>query len=74
MTAEIDCELVRAARILALQRGLNENEIECPFIDICKGTICHLLVCSGFQIPEASWEAEYYAHEGEVPPNDSRTS
>lgn len=66
MTPEPQCELVSAARILALKRGLNANEIGCPFIDICKETVCYLLVHAGFEMPIADWEWEYYAHEGKM--------
>jgi hypothetical protein len=36
------CELLLRAKSLAIQRGLDDSKVECPFIDICKGEKCYM--------------------------------
>lgn len=36
------CELLIKAKSLAIRRGLDDTKVECPFIDVCKGTRCYL--------------------------------
>lgn len=37
-----NCELILRAKSLAIKRGLDDTKVECPVMDICKGTRCHL--------------------------------
>jgi hypothetical protein len=37
------CELLIRAKALAIRKGLDDTKVECPFINICQGTKCHLL-------------------------------
>jgi hypothetical protein len=36
------CELLVNAKSLAIDKGLDPSEVECPLIDICKGTKCYM--------------------------------
>ena len=37
-----NCEVLARARIEAKRKGLDESKVECPFIDVCKGTKCYM--------------------------------
>jgi len=36
------CELLAKTKALAIQRGLDESKVECPLINVCKGTRCYM--------------------------------
>jgi hypothetical protein len=36
------CDLLAKAQSLAVRRGLDETKVQCPFLDVCKGTKCHM--------------------------------
>ena len=37
-----NCELLAKAQALAINRGLDASRVQCPFIDVCKGTKCYM--------------------------------
>lgn len=34
------CELLARAKVLAIKRGLDSTQVECPIADICKHNVC----------------------------------
>lgn len=42
MVEKQGCEMRLRAKSLAIKRGLDDSKVVCPFLDICKGTKCHM--------------------------------
>jgi hypothetical protein len=38
-----NCRLLARAKGLAIEKGLDPGQVECPFTEVCIGTTCHLI-------------------------------